>query len=301
MRIIIIGASGLIGSSLYSIAKADGIKVVGTYTSKEKEGLIKFNMLTDSIKSVIKDLGPKDVVFLLSAYSNPSWIFEHQKEAHELNVNATRRVVDNVLGSGARLIFMSSVEVFDGKAGNYDEMSLPKPLNLYGKMKYEIEKYLPQVNGNSCIVRTGWNVGWTMESRCVIMLTYKTLIGSNAKMAKDNMFSIIDVKDTAEGLFRLAKNPNIKKMHLASAPPVIRTELADSIIKYSKYGDSMKYKTVSWSDIKYTEPRARLNQLDNSLSISLLGMNYRSPDEIIRQKVELLDKNVNKIKDEGAK
>ncbi|MFC1559507.1 sugar nucleotide-binding protein [Candidatus Margulisiibacteriota bacterium] len=295
MRLIIIGASGLIGSRLYFIAKAEGMDVIGTYTNKEKKGMVKFDMLTGSIKSTVKDLGPDDTVFLLSAYSNPSWIFKNLKAARDLNVDATKRVIDEVLASGARLVFMSSVEVFDGKTGNYKEDAVPNPLNEYGKMKYEIEKYLNSAKGSSCIVRTGWNVGWTMESRCVINLTYDTLIKPNAKMAKDNMFSIIDVKDTAEGLFRLAKNPNIKKMHLASAPPVIRTELADSIIKYSKYGDSMKYKTVSWSDIKYTEARARLNQLDNSLSISLLGMKYTPPDDIIRRKVDLLDKNINMI------
>ena len=49
-------------------------------------------------------------------------------------------------------------------------------------------------------------------------------------------------------------------------------------------------KTVSFSDITYSEPRGRLNHLDNSLSLSLLGMKYKTPEEIIRQKVELLDR-----------
>jgi len=296
MRIIIIGASGLIGSSLYSTAKAAGAKVVGSYNDKEQKGLIRFNMLAESIKLIISDLSKDDVVYLLSAYSNPSWIFNNQKEAQDLNIVATKRVIDDVLGIGARLIFMSSVEVFDGKTGNYNESSQPNPLNLYGRMKYEIEKYLSQVKGNSCIVRTGWNVGWTMENRCVIKLTYETLLKADAKMAHDNMFSIIDVRDTAEGLFRLTEHPDIKKCHLASTPPVIRTVLADSIIKQSKYKDKMGYKSVSFSDIKYSEPRARLNHLDNSLSVSVLGMRYTLSDEIIQKKVELLDKNVSQLK-----
>ena len=41
---------------------------------------------------------------------------------------------------------MSSIEVFDGKKGNYDEKSTPKPLNLYGKQKLLIEKYLKKKN-----------------------------------------------------------------------------------------------------------------------------------------------------------
>ncbi len=295
MRIIIIGASGLIGSHLFSIAKATNQKVIGTYNGNPKKDLVQFNMLTESINTVIKDLNQNDTVFLLSAYSNPSWIYNNLKQARQLNLFATKRVIDDVFKAGARLVFMSSVEVFDGENGNYHEESFLNPLNEYGKMKHEIEKYLTQAEGNSCIIRTGWNVGWSLNQRCVVKLMYETLLKPNAKMAKDNIFSIIDVKDTAEGLFGIFKNLSVKKCHFASDPFIVRTELADMVISNSKYGNQMSYKPVLFSNIQYSEPRGRLNHLDNLFSKKFLKMKYTMPEEIIRKKVRLLDENFSKI------
>ncbi len=289
MRLIIIGASGLIGKSLYEAARASGIVTIGTYNNNKVEGLTHFNMEAQSLRSVISDLGTKDVVYVLSAYSNPSWIFDNQEKAKNLNLYATKRLIDEILEVGARVIFMSSVEVFDGISGNYDETSLPKPLNLYGKMKFEIEQYLNKKGGQSCIVRTGWNVGWTLENRCVIKLTYETLLRPGAKMAKDNNFSIVDVKDTAAGLLKIADKPDLRVCHLASAPPIFRTELADTIISLSKNKDMMKYRVAMFSDIPYSEPRACCN----SLAVSKLKMKFRAPVEIIKQKVKLLDGKLN--------
>ena len=44
---------------------------------------------------------------------------------------------------------------------------------------------------NHVILRTGWNVGINKESRCVVSLTYKTLLSENAKMAFNNSFLVI--------------------------------------------------------------------------------------------------------------
>lgn len=289
MRFIIVGASGLIGSSLYAVARTAGREVIGTYHSASRDSLVHYDMRAQSLRSVVPDLGSGDVVYLLAAYSSPSWIFENQALARNLNLVATKRVIDEVFDACARLIFMSSVEVFDGKYGNYNEESVPRPLNLYGQMKFEIEDYLAKSAGQSCVVRTSWNVGWTLQSRCVVKLTYETLMRPGARMAKDNTFSISDVSDTAEGLLRISQNDSLRLCHLASTPFIVRTELASLVKSFSKYGDMMAYEIVSFSDIQYSEPRGQYNQLDNTLALSTLGMNFKPPEEIIRQKVELLD------------
>jgi dTDP-4-dehydrorhamnose reductase len=289
MRIIIIGASGLIGRSLYNLAIREGQVVIGTYNSICENGLVQFNMLKESIRRLVPDLGRNDVVYLLSAYSNPSWIYENQTLARELNYNATKRLINDASAAGARVIFMSSVEVFDGDLGNYHELSIPNPLNLYGKMKYDIEQLLSEKCKKYCIVRTGWNVGWAKNHRCVIKMTYETLLKPNAKMAKNNCFSIIDVKDTARGLLLIGKNTTITTCHLASTPPILRADLANIIISTSKYKNFMSYEIVSFSEIPYSEARGRCNHLDNSLATSTLGMSFKSSAQIIQEKIAFLD------------
>jgi dTDP-4-dehydrorhamnose reductase len=158
-------------------------------------------------------------------------------------------------------------------------------------MKYEIERHVSQSGGRACIVRTGWNVGWNPSHRCVIKLTYDTLLAPNARMANDNTFSISDVRDTANGLLRLAQLPQLTKIHLASTPFLVRHTLADAIIARSALGARMSYQPTRFEEIPYTEPRARLNHLDNSLAVRELGLAFRPAEEIIRAKVELLDRS----------
>lgn len=286
----------MMGSALYAAARTSGKEIIGICNSHEKEGLVRYDMRSGQLRSVIPGIGPGDTVYLLSAYTDVSWIYANQDIARELNLYATKRLIDEITDAGARIIFMSSVAVFDGEQGNYNEKSLPNPLNLYGRMKFEIEEYLLKKKCKSCIVRTGWNVGWDIDSHCVIKFTYKALISPGAKMAKDNIFSIVDVRDTSEGLLRILDRPDITVCHLVSAPPVVRTELASMVMNFSKYRERMSYETVLFSDIRYSEKANRNNQMDNSFAVSSLGMHFRPPEKIIRQKVELLDRHIENFK-----
>jgi len=296
MRIIIIGGSGLIGYELYQEASRVNIKAIGTYDTFKREGLINFNMKNETLKSVIPDLNSSDIVYLLAAYSNPSWIYNNIKTARELNITATKKIIDEISNVGCRIIFMSSVEVFDGKKGDYKENSKPNPLNTYGLMKYEIEKYLEKNYKNSCIVRTSWNVGWNLKHRCVINLTYETLLKPNAFMANDNTFSIADVKDTSQGLLKLSNLKGINKCHLASGQKLlVRSELAELVKNTSKYGKLMNYELTSFSKIPYSEPRALHNSLNTNFATNELKINFREPNDIIKQKVKFLDKRFNEL------
>jgi len=296
MRIIIIGGSGLIGYELYHEALRADLKVIGTYDTYRRKGLINFNMKNETLKSVIPDLNSSDIIYLLAAYSNPSWIYNNIDTARELNITATKKIIDEISNIGCRIIFMSSVEVFDGKKGNYNENSKPNPLNKYGMMKYEIEKYIESNYENSCIVRTSWNVGWNLKHRCVINLTYETLLKPNAFMAKDNTFSIADVRDTALGLLRLSDFNDIKKCHLASGQKLlVRSELAELVKNTSKYGKLMDYKLTTFSKISYTEPRALHNSLNSNFAMENLNIKFKDPQKIILEKVKFLDERFNEL------
>ncbi len=290
-RLIIVGASGVIGQALFQLAKRQAFEVVGTYKTHKISGLLKFDMRRDLLRAAIPDFKMGDTVFLLSAYSNPTWISRHQREAEMVNLVSTKKLIDEISAVRASLIFMSSVEVFDGKQGKYSEDAIPHPLTLYGRMKYEIEKYLAKKGGNKyCIVRSGWNICWNPRDRCVITLTYETLLkGGVVRMADDNIFSIIDVNDTAQGLIKLSQNRFLKICHLATAPALIRSDLAETISNFSINKNLNKFARVPFAKIKYTEKRGRLNDLDNSLAVSVLGLTFRPPEAIIEQKVDLLD------------
>ena len=261
----ILGASGLIGGALLNKLQLHGNQVIGTYSKNMEKSLIHFDFLNPDFE-VLKSVKSEDTIFLMTAYSNPNWISENRSAAAKLNLVATKKIINFLSFKMPRIVFMSSVEIFDGTKGCYGENDIANPLNFYGEMKLEIENYLVSQYRNHCIVRTGWNVGLNEKSRCVVQLTYETLLKPNAKMASDNFFSLALVDDTAEILFRLLDKPQVKKIHICSDKVICRTELAKAIIMKSKLANNMSFKDCLFEEIVYKEPRGRINDLDNSFS-----------------------------------
>jgi len=290
MTCYVVGASGLIGTALFNKLRAAGRRVIGTRNAPAlNSAFVALDLRRDDLSSFVYSIKSSDTVYLLAAYSNPSWIHEHREEAVALNRDGVRRLIDAILPVQPHLIFMSSVEVFDGIKGAYSEEDSPCPLNFYGELKYEIEQYIRSTYPRSTIVRTGWNIGSNIASRCVVRLTYESLLKPGAKMADDNVFTIIDANDTAEGLMRLSGADDVRKIHFAADMPLLRTNLARLVQKHSLRGAEMDFSPCRFADIPYTEPRGRLNDLKNCYSKLRLGMDYLSAEEVVRGKVALLD------------
>jgi nucleoside-diphosphate-sugar epimerase len=67
-RLVIVGASGVIGGALRRAARAAGQKTVGTGLSRQQDGLLTYDMRSVPLRSVVPDLGSDDVVVLLAGY-----------------------------------------------------------------------------------------------------------------------------------------------------------------------------------------------------------------------------------------
>jgi dTDP-4-dehydrorhamnose reductase len=292
MNHIIIGASGLIGGALYDSLSKCGKNVIGTYSSNQKSSrLLRFDMQSYVYDNLIDGISDADVVYIMAAYSNPSWIADNRVIAKGLNLDATIRFIDALKNKNPRIIFMSSVEVFDGFFGGYREFDKPNPLNYYGRLKCQVEDYLRSNYQKSTIVRTGWNIGLDSQSRCVIRMTYESLLMHNARMATDNFFSISDVEDTANALRLLAKYPELREIHICSDEIVRRDEMARLIMKSSTNSSKMAFSPCCFSEIRYSEPRGRVNNLSNALSKEVLGIVYKNAQDIICEKTKFIDRN----------
>tara|TARA_B100000886_G_C20396992_1_gene480815 strand:- start:580 stop:1476 length:897 start_codon:yes stop_codon:yes gene_type:complete len=291
-RIILIGGSGLIGSYLNSFLLKKQFKVIATYAKNSLSGMLKFDFTKDKLQNTFKDLSKDDIFIILSAYSNPSWIAENREKAYDLNVKYTINLINEISKIGSKIYFMSSVEIFDGTSQINFETTKPNPLNFYGKTKLQVELYLKENIKNYHIIRTGWNVGINLKSRCVVSLTYNSLLKDGAKMAKDNSFTITHVEDLSEAISKIIFSNEKKILHLCSSEIITRTKLADQIIKISKNADKMSYRETTFSDIHYNEPRSKLNNLNSEYKDINDNLFFRSAEQTIKEKVNFLDINL---------
>jgi len=285
MKVFVVGASGLIGQKLFLTLKKK-YETIGTYnTNQINKKFVKFNMKKDKISKISKEIKENDIFIILSAYSNPGWISQNKREAYKLNVLTTKKLIDQIIKLKCKIIFMSSVEVFDGEKNYFLETDEPRPLNFYGKTKYKIEKYIQKKTKNYLILRTSWNSDETLHGRCVIELTYNTIKKKNAKMAKDNLFSITNVKDTCSIIKKHLMSKG-KIIHIANGEKISRSILAKRIKKYSN--NKLNFKIVKYLDINYLEPRSKINLLKSDDEI-VRKFNFKKINYLIKKKTKLLD------------
>ena len=291
MKIYLIGASGSIGFPLFNYLRKK-FSVVGTYNKNFKKNLIKFSLQnTNHKKKILQKAKYTDVFIILSAKTDVRWVYQNQKKSYQVNTKLTKKFINSLIKKKARIIYVSSAEVFNGKRGFYKEKSKPNPVNVYGKTKYLVEKHLIRSGYDRYhIIRTGRNINMSNEYRCMIEDTYLTLLKEDPRMASDNLFTITDVNDFNRSIEKLIRKNTTKEIfHLCSGEVLSRTKFANYIIKFSKLKRFMKYKIVKFKDIGYNEPRACKNNLDSKLSKKILDLSFRKAKLIIREKVKILD------------
>lgn len=144
MQYIVFGADGYIGSYIYNQLLRDGYYAIGTSRRlRTEDSLVYYDIQQNNIESVLpKAYDNEKTAIICIAEANIDRCFENYKLAYEINVNLTKRLIRRLVEEGFYIIYFSSDNVFDGISGNYTEKSPTHPINQYGMMKDEVEKYL---------------------------------------------------------------------------------------------------------------------------------------------------------------
>ena len=145
MKILIMGASGTIGSAIYE-RLAKQYEVYGTYNKHQplhmrKESIYQYDIANrERLNQILKEVRPDWVVSSLTGNH------EHQLAAHEC-------IADYLQESKGRCIFLSTANVFDGEvAGAHIESDTPYPISAYGRFKYSCEQMLQIRLGNRLLI-----------------------------------------------------------------------------------------------------------------------------------------------------
>ncbi len=226
MQALIIGAGGYIGSRIYHEMKNRKIDVVGT-SRKAENNFIKFELGKDEVCNVIKTLkGDDRTAIICAGISNIDRCKSEYETAHWINVTATKELIEGLYLEGFRIVYFSSDQVFDGKKGNYNEGDEVNPINAYGCMKVEVERYLQENVPESCIFRLSKvvddrqdvkNMFYSWEKQC-----YQTVY-----CFKDNLMTCIAMDDVINACILTMQLGLTGVYHLASDQIVIRRRLMD--------------------------------------------------------------------------
>lgn len=112
----------------------------------------------DQVLEVVKEYQP-DVIFHCAAWTAVDKAEEEEEKVQKINVEGTKNLVDASLEVDAKIIYMSTDYVFDGKKeGYYKEEDSVNPMSVYGRTKYEGEEEVRK-NPKHFITRISWVFG----------------------------------------------------------------------------------------------------------------------------------------------
>ncbi len=164
MRILITGASGLLGLNL-ALETAPRHTVFGTVNNHRlKTGaftVIQTDLLAPgAVESLLEATRP-DWVIHCAALANLDACEAAPDLARQLNTELPRTLAGHVARSGARLVHLSTDAVFDGLRGGYKEEDRPSPLGVYSRTKLEGELAVAEANPGAIIARVNL-FGWSL-------------------------------------------------------------------------------------------------------------------------------------------
>ena len=151
MRITIFGATGLLGKALTQECGED--EVTG-FSSADGD------IRDDKEVSGLVGHSRPDWIILAAAYTNVDGCESDRDLAFDVNCHGAVNVARAAREHGARLLFLSTDYVFDGrKTTPYETNDARAPHSVYGQSKAEAEVQISVVLPESCIVRTSWLFG----------------------------------------------------------------------------------------------------------------------------------------------
>ena len=160
MRILILGASGLVGreSVLAALRRGHAVHALGGSRPPAVPPGVEVGQIDlldlAALERLVLDRFP-DAVINAAAVASIADCERDPTRAEQVNAALPRRLAQLCHHVGARLVHLSTDMVFDGEQGRYRSTDLPLPLHLYGQTKLLGEKgVLAEGKSCACVLRT---------------------------------------------------------------------------------------------------------------------------------------------------
>ncbi|WP_433450970.1 dTDP-4-dehydrorhamnose reductase [Streptomyces sp. CA-142005] len=217
-RVYLTGADGMLGRALTAALAADPVTAAWPVHGVS---LADFDITdADALHASVARFRP-DIVVHTAAHAIVDDCELDPRLALRVNIEGVRNVAEACRRSGARLVYISSDYVFDGRAtpaGGYRENDLPNPVNVYGLTKVAGER-ISELVPDHLAVRTSWLFGGTDERVDTVLDTVRRLgRGEPARLIHDQYSRPTYTVDLARAIvFLLTRDqPVTGTLHVAN-------------------------------------------------------------------------------------
>ncbi len=207
-RLLVTGASGMLGANLALLAQKRGYEVLGWTKSRP---LVDATFATRAVDFCDQqalagafEAAEPDALINCAAQANVDAAEKHPEHAFRVNAEAAGELAQMARVASVPMVQVSTDAVFDGTKGNYKETDTPNPLNTYAKSKLAGEQAVAQAYTGAAIARVVF-YGWSLTGeRSLAEFFYNNLTaGKPVNGFTDMFFSPLYVKHLAEALLEM--------------------------------------------------------------------------------------------------
>jgi len=258
MKIFISGASGLIGGNCLKHFTEMGCDVVGSYYSFQTDETVFFDVLQldNPYNFDIYEYKP-DIIVHCGALTHVDYCETHQEESYEKTVQTTKNLIKIANDLGARMVYISTDYVFDGKDGPYSEDAPVNPLGVYAIHKLEAERLVLAEVPKPLVLRVTNVYGNELRGKNFVARIIDQCHDHHKltlKLPVDQYSSPCNAWDIARAMYVLLRDGKEGIYHIGGTDYMNRVELAQCVLKY--FPDA-EYEMIPMTTAELNQPAAR--------------------------------------------
>ncbi|HEY4500162.1 MAG TPA: NAD(P)-dependent oxidoreductase [Candidatus Paceibacterota bacterium] len=248
-RILITGGDGVVGSYMRI-----GVRLLRSDFD--------ITNLSEVEKVILRE--KPSVIIHLAALTDIKKCEDSPDLAYRVNAIGTYNVALIAKEVGAKVIYISTNAVFDGKKkGAYLSTDKPKPINIYGHSKYIGELAVLGMSQKNLVVRTSWIFGGgkNRDKKFVGKIITKLLVGKKLSAVNDVYGTPTYGRDLAISLSKLATSGVSGIIHVTNSGRASRYDMT-LVIKTALKSKSL-ISPVSLSNFGKTANTLKNERLDS--------------------------------------
>ena len=196
-----------------------------------------------ALRACVDSIQPHAVVHT-AAYAGIDFCQNNQEEADRVNSTLTKQVGQAAEAVGAKFVYCSTDNVFNGKRGKYEEEDEADPVNFYGDTKVAGEVHTQMLAVPWVIARVAIVMGLPMVgtgNSFLSLMIPKFAAGEQVGVPQEEIRTPVDVVTLGRQLWELAINEFTGVIHLSGDDNVNRTEMVRRIAAALGYSRDLVY------------------------------------------------------------
>lgn len=279
-KILITGASGLLGSKIVKLAEGR-YEIIPTHRQRSLfPNSVEMDITKrEEVLKVIQKSKP-DVLIHAAGETNVDKCETDKEWAWKANVEGTKNISEACRKTGVKLIFVSTDYIFSGEKGLYTESDSANPINYYGLTKLKGEEIVEKNCENYAIARASAIYGWhPWKSNFATWIISFLRQGMNMNVVEDHYDSPTLAENLAEVVLKMVEKEATGIYNTAGSERINRYNFALNIAKIFSLNEDL-IKPIKMKDLRaWVAKRPRDSSLIVDKAQKELGVKLLNTEE----------------------